>query len=158
MPIYMQMEGIKGGVSAKGHEDWMEMNSLQWGVGRAISAEIGSTGEREASHPSISEIALTKNMDKTSALLFQEACIGKAKKVTLHLVKTGQDELQTYMEYILEDCMLAGYSVSSGGDRPTESLSLSFAKMTMSYTPYDKQGTAQTPVKAGYDMSVAQKV
>jgi type VI secretion system secreted protein Hcp len=78
--------------------------------------------------------------------------------VTLHLVKTGQDKLQTYMEYILEDCMISGYSVSSGGDRPSESLSLSFAKMTMSYTPYDNTGKGQTPVKAGYDLAKGKKV
>jgi type VI secretion system secreted protein Hcp len=158
MAIYMHFDGIDGSVTSKGHEKWIDLNSLQWGVGRGISITVGSSSDREASTPSISEISVTKLMDKTSALLFQEACIGKAKKVTLHLCKTGPDSIDTYMEYILDDCMISGYSVSSGGDRPSESLSLSFAKMTMSYTPYDKSGSAETPVKAGYDLTTAKKV
>jgi len=158
MAIYMEIDGIKGGVTAEGHPDWIEIDSLQWGVGRGIGMGVGASGKREASNPTVSEVSVTKRMDKTSSLLFQEACIGKGKKVTLHLVKTGADKLQTYMEYILEDCMISGYSVSSGGDRPSESISLSFDKMTMSYTPYDNTGTAQTPVKAGYDLAKATKV
>lgn len=158
MAIYMKIDGIDGGVTAKGHEKWIELDSAQWGVGRGIAMGVGASGKREASNPTVSEVSVTKMMDKTSSLLFQEACIGKGKKVTLHLVKTGADELQTYMEYILEECMISGYSVSTGGDRPSESISLSFDKMTMSYTPYDNSGKAQTPVKAGYDLSTATKV
>ncbi|HYH66977.1 MAG TPA: type VI secretion system tube protein Hcp [Urbifossiella sp.] len=39
MPIYMQYDSgkIKGDVTAKGHEDWIELASFGWGVGRGIS-------------------------------------------------------------------------------------------------------------------------
>jgi type VI secretion system secreted protein Hcp len=67
MAIYMQFEGIDGGVTAEGHDGWIEMDSLQWGVGRGISMAVGATGKREASTPSVSEISMTKRMDKTTA-------------------------------------------------------------------------------------------
>jgi type VI secretion system secreted protein Hcp len=158
MPIYMQYGPIKGNVTAEGHEQWVEVQSLQWGVGRGISAPTGAQKDREASAPSISEIVVTKMMDESTPYFFQEATFGKAKKCVFHLVKTDADTLQTYMEYELEDAMLSGYSVSSGGDRPSESLSVNFTKITMKYVPWNDDAEKGTPIPAGYDMAKAKKV
>lgn len=158
MSIYLKIEGIDGKATAKGHEKWIVVDSMQWGVGRAISSAVGSAKDREASKPSISEVSVTKLMDESSPLIFTEACVGKAKKVDIHLCTTGTEKIDTYMEYTLEDCMVSGYSVSSGGDRPSESLSLSFTKMVMKFIPYDDAGKATSPIPAGYDMVTGTKV
>jgi len=158
MSIYVQIDGIKGKVTASGHEDWIDAGSLQWGVGRAISSSVGTSADREASKPSISEVSITKLMDASSPGIFTEACVGKSKTVKIHLCTTGTDSIDTYMEYELEDCMVSGYSVSSGGDRPSESISFSFTKMMMKFIPYDDAGKAQSPLPAGYDMALGKKV
>lgn len=158
MAIYLQIDGVKGSVTAKGHEGWIDCTSLQWGVGRAISSAVGTSADREASKPSISEISVTKMMDPSSTQIFTEACVGKGKKVKIDLCTVGTDQINTYMEYELEDCMVSGYSVSTGGDRPTESISLSFTKMVQKYIPYDKNGKPQSPLPAGYDMATGTKV
>ena len=158
MSIYMNIDGIKGKVTAKGHEDWVDVSSLQWGVGRAISSSVGTSADREASKPSISEVSVTKLMDESSPLIFTEACVGKGKLVKIDLCTVGTDTIDTYMSYELEDCMISGYSVSSGGDRPSESISLSFTKMTMKFIPYDKNGKPTSPLPAGYDMALGSKV
>lgn len=158
MAVYLKVEGIDGSVTAAGHEKWIECNSFQMGVGRAISNTVGSLDDREASQPSISEITVTKLMDISSPMLFNEATVGKAKKVEIHLCKTGADQIETFQEYILEDCMVSGYSVSSGGDRPSESLSLSFAKITTKYIPFNQKGEAGSPIPAGYDMIAGKKI
>ena len=158
MAIYLQIEGIKGNVTAKGHEDWIDISSVQWGVGRAISSAVGTSADREASKPSISEVTVTKLMEESTPLIFTEACVGKSKKVSIHLCTTGTDSIETYMEYDLEDCMVSGYSMSSGGDRPSESISFSFTKLMMKYIPYDKAGKAMSPIPAGYDMAAGTKL
>jgi len=154
----MKIDGVKGKVTAKGHEEWIDVSSVQWGVGRAISSAVGTSADREASKPSISEVSVTKLMDESSPHIFTEACVGKSKPVQIHLCTVGTDQINTYMEYELEDCMVSGYSVSSGGDRPSESISLSFTKMTMKFIPYDKSGKAESPIPAGYDMALGSKV
>ena len=158
MSIYVQIDGVPGKVTAKGHEGWIDASSLQWGVGRAISSSVGTSADREASKPSISEVSITKLMDESSPLLFTEACVGKGKKVVIDLCTVGSDQIDVYMSYELEECMISGYSVSSGGDRPSESLSLSFTKMEMKFTPYDKNGKPGSPLPAGYDMAAGTKV
>jgi len=158
MSIYLKIDGIEGKVTATGHEKWIDVGSLQWGVGRAISSSVGTSADREASKPSISEVSVTKQMDASSPLIFTEACVGKSKPIKIHLCTTGTDTIDTYMEYELEDCMVSGYSVSSGGDRPSESISFSFTKLTMKFIPYDDAGKAQSPLPAGYDMALGKKV
>ncbi|MGA7802255.1 MAG: type VI secretion system tube protein Hcp [Gammaproteobacteria bacterium] len=155
--IYMQIEGIKGNVTEAEHKGWLEISSLQFGVGRAVQMSTGSGHERETSAPSISEVSVSKAMDKASPKLFEEACSGKAKKVTIHLVRTSGNSVKTYMEYELEECLVSGYSVSSGGDLPNESLSFAFTKITMKFTHYKKDNTADSPIAVSYDLEAAKK-
>jgi type VI secretion system secreted protein Hcp len=158
MAIYVEIDKIKGNVTAEGHKDWIEATSFQFGVGRAIASVVGKGKDREASAPSISEITLTKEMDSSSPFLFQEATVGLAKKVTIHFAKTGASKIETYLEYVLENCMISGYSVSSGGDRPTESLSLNFTKITSNYMVFDESGKQTSKFPAGYDLELGKKV
>ena len=151
---------IKGESLAEGHkgsDGWIEVNSVQWGVGRGISTPTGASSKREASAPSISEVVVTKMMDSTSPLLAQEALIGKAVEATIELVETGSDKLETYLTLKLTNTMISGYSLSSGGDRPSESLSLNFTKVEFTYQGYDDQHKADSSKKKSftYDVTTA---
>ncbi len=157
MAIYLQIDDIEGNVTEGAHEGWTEIDSLQWGVGRAIASAIGRAADRESSQPSISEISVTKLMDEASPHFFSEACVGEGKPMVIEFCKTGE-AAEVYMKYELEDCMISGYSVSSGGDRPTESISLSFTRIEMTYTPTEKDGSLGNPIPAGYDMVAGAKV
>lgn len=157
MAIYLHIEGVDGDATAKGHEKWIEVHSLEWGVGRGIHTPTGSSQERESSSPSVSEITVSKPMDKCTPKLFTEACVGIGKKVKIDLCQTG-DKLETYMAYTLTDTLISGYSVSAGGDRPTESISFNFTKLEMKYTPYDNKNKPGSPIPAGYDISQGAKL
>ena len=91
-------------------------------------------------------------MDSSSVYLFQEACTGqKGKTVKIHLVSTGSPG-ETYLEYTLTDALVSGYSVTSGGDRPSESVSINFTKLEMKYVPLDQDNKPGSPVTKGYDL------
>jgi type VI secretion system secreted protein Hcp len=158
MAVYLKIDGIDGDVTAAGHEGWIECGSFQWGVGRGISTPTGSSSERESGPPSVSEVTVSKAMDSSSPKIFTEACVGKAKKVEIHLVQTGPDALETYMEYTLTNSLISGYSLSSGGDRPSESIAFNFTKIEMKYTPFDNEHNAGDPIPAGYDVSAGKKI
>jgi type VI secretion system secreted protein Hcp len=150
---------IKGESLAEGHkgtDGWIEIGSVQWGVGRAISTTVGAASKREASAPSVSEIVVTKLMDSTSPLLAQEALIGKAVTATIDLVETGE-KLNTYLTLELTNTMISSYSVSSGGSRPSESLSLNFTKIVFTYQGYNDQHVADAALKKSftYDLTTA---
>ena len=155
-PIYMNYDNlnIKGDVTADGYMNWIELNSFQWGVNRAISSPT-SGGAREASAPSVSEITITKMMDQSSPSLLQQALAGEGKPVVIDLVKTdSRGTLFAYAEYKLENVLISSYSVSSGGDRPSESISLSFTKVQFIFNSQSIDGTI-TPSQLTYDLTSA---
>ncbi len=156
----MQIDGIKGNVTATGHEGWIELTSFVSGVGRNISGTSpGKQSNRESAAPSFSEISVTKDTDETSPLLFAEACVGKSKTVTIHFCETGDTALLTYLEFDLSDVLISGFSVNAGGSgHPSESLSLNFSKIIMKYTPFDDTHTAGSPIPAGYDLALGTKI
>ena len=150
-PIYMKYDTIKGEVTAVGYEDWIEVGSIQWGVGRAIGSPVGT--QREASAPSISEIVISKMQDVSSAHFFAEATVGKSKPVEIHMLSDQGGRLQPYLKMTLDKTLISSYSQSSGGDRPTESLSLNFTKVTLVYTSYDAQGNQTGTKTVSYDLA-----
>ncbi len=158
MPIYMSYDGIPGDVTADGHAAWIECFSLQWGVGRGISSPTGNTKDRESSAPSVSEIVITKNQDKATALLLDAALQGEGKNVTIDFCKTDKGKLEVYMTYTLTNTMVSGYSLSSGGDRPSESVSLNFTKVEYKLITQNDDGSTGDPALVTYDLALAKVV
>jgi len=153
MAIYMQFGSVKGKVTTKGYEDWIELGSFQFGVGRGVSSPHGSSSDREASAPSVSEITVSSQMDASSNPLFTDAVAGVFKStVIIAMTTTGQGAVQEFVRYTLSSCGLSGYSVSSGGDRPSESMSLNFTKVEIKYTTYDKDNNP-SPNTVSYDLA-----
>jgi type VI secretion system secreted protein Hcp len=155
MPIYIKYGDIKGDVTAEGHKDWIEVNSFQWGVGRGISSPTGGGADRESSAPSVSEIVVTKAQCTATTKLLDEALQGEGVKVQIDFVKTDGKKLETYMFYKLENVMISGYSISSGGERPMESLSLNFTKIEYKGTQMDLANKGATSSSVIYDLAKA---
>jgi type VI secretion system secreted protein Hcp len=158
MPIYMNYNDIKGDVTADGHVGWVELNSFQWGVGRGISSPTGASADRESSAPSVSEIVVTKATDVSSTKFLNESYQGEGQKVVIDFCKTDKGVLEVYMEYTLEDCMISGYSLSSGGDRPSESLSLNFTKIEFKNIGMKDKNDTGDPDTVTYDVAQAKVV
>src|SRR5215831_13659204 len=114
MPIYLNYNSIPGDATAEGHEKWIELNSCQRGVGRGLSSPTGASADRESSAPSVSEIVVTKDTDAASPKLLNEAYQGEGQKVQIDFCKTDKGKLEVYLTLNLENCMISGFSMSSG--------------------------------------------
>jgi type VI secretion system secreted protein Hcp len=159
MAIYMEYDGIKGDVTEEGHKKWIECSSCQFGVGRAIGGTAsGASRGREASLCNVSEITITKPADAASQDLMREAMIGAVpgKKVKFEFVTTGRgDKAETYTTFELENCMISGFSLATGGDRPSESLSLNFTKITYNMSQGGETGELDAAKRGYFDLALA---
>lgn len=157
MAIYMKYGALKGEVTAEGYKEWIELESLQFGIGRGIAAaSAGGGSKREASAPSVSEITVTKTFDAFSPLALKEAIGGKGAEVKVDITRTDNSGKHVaFQKYILTECMMSGYSISSGGDRPSESISLNFIKFDSEYIKVDKDFKATTTGHVIYDIALA---
>lgn len=159
MAIYMEHPSIKGNVTAEGFTDQVAIDSMQWGVGRAISTPVGKAADREASTPSVSEVTLSKVTDKSSTALIKAAVTSpKGEDVILRVVSTSSDKVDTIVEIKLINSVISSYSLSSGGDRPSESFSINFTKIEYAYTAEDAANTGAGPARTGYDLATGKPV
>ncbi len=157
MAIYLKYDGIKGNVTAEGYQDHIAVMSVQFGVGRGISMEAGNLSNRESTRPSLSEITLTKAADNSVTAIFKEAVTGNAgKTVNIKFVRTGADKVQEYMDYELSDVLVSGYSISADSEsEPIESITLSYSKIMINYSDFDKTNKSGSPQRVGYDLEQA---
>jgi len=142
---------IKGGSQIEGHKDWIACDSIQFGVGRAISSSADKGADRDTSNPTFSEVTISKPTDMASADLFFQATCGKSLgKAEIHFVQTGGADKhdQVYLKIELEEAIISSYSISSGGERPSESFAINFNKVSFQYDSFDgKKVTAGTAKK-----------
>jgi type VI secretion system secreted protein Hcp len=106
---------------------------------------------------SLSSFNIMKKTDAASAALFRACCDGSHfDKAHVVLRKAGGKQVE-YLKYDFEEVFIESFhwSGSTGGDdTPTESLSLSFGKVKVCYTPQKPDGTPLSPSKdAGWDTS-----
>jgi type VI secretion system secreted protein Hcp len=162
MAAYVKLAAIKKGESLaeghKGSDGWIEIGSVSFGSGRSISTPVGAAAKREASAPHISEIQMSKLQDSTSPLLFQESLIGKAGDCQIDLTQTGDAQLEIFCTVKLTNAMVSNYSISSSGERPSESFSINFTKIEYLYQGFSNTGTPDSALKqtVTYDLTTAQ--
>lgn len=155
MSIFMSYAGIKGNASDSNHRQWLDVDDLHWGVRRKITSPTSTQGDRESSNAQISDLTLTRHVDRASPYLFLEACCGKGTEVTIHLCKTGKGTgSETYIEYVLKNALISYYDAEADAQsdiRPTEQITISFVDLEVKYTPYDENGTSMSPMAVGFD-------
>ena len=141
---------IKGDATVDAHENWITVDSFQLGVGRSIQASGGGKS-RDTSNPSFSEATFTKSTDMASPDLWFQAICGKSLvKAHVHFYQTSGAETpgRVYLTYELEEPIVSSYSLSSGGERPTESVSLNFTKILKQFDDWSgDKVTTGTPKK-----------
>jgi type VI secretion system secreted protein Hcp len=119
----------------------IEINSFQWGVGRGITSPTATSADRESSAPSVSEIVVTKTTDASSPTLFRESVATKPTGTPWTICAFSPNSTggtTNYLQLNLDNVLISSFQQSGGGDRPTESITLNFTKITMNY---NGQGT-----------------
>ena len=157
MAIYLQYDEIKGNVTALGYEGYVAVDFVKFSSNRGISMEAGNLANREVSQPVITEIMLRKVIDSSAITFFKKALSGSSgKKATIKFVRTNTDNVQEYVEYSLENCLVSGYMINArGDDEPIETITLSFSKIIISYTDHGPDNKVGSLQRAGYDLTTA---
>ncbi len=155
MSTFLQFEGIQGETSDSNHKGWIDLLTWQWGVGRNITSNTSTQGDRESTNATISDLTITRRMDKATPQLFIEACCGDGKTVRLVHTKTGAGNgADTFIEYTLKNALISRYNVTAinnAASRPREEITISFVDIEVKYTPYDEDGHAQAPIALGFN-------
>lgn len=149
-PIFMHIQGITGDTQSKGFTGDIELNSFQFRVEHPIDIATGQISGKTTFSP----IAITKMMDKTSPVLFGKVVQGQViPQVDILFAKDTPNGLVTYASYVLKNVIISSYSVSSGGDTPSESLSLTFQSVQFTFSSTNPDGSLAPPITATWDLA-----
>lgn len=158
MAIYMKVPFTKGSVTAKGYESWIALDSLQLDTDRSLSAEAATLSHRAHGVTRFSPFTISKQVDESSPGLAGEAWHGKTgHDIEIAVVEPGNPPKES-VRYKLSKAMLSSYSLSSGGDKPHENFSFTFALIEIKFTPHDSINRTGTPDRVSYDLSINEKV
>ncbi len=153
MAIFMKFGDKKGDVDTDPFKGWIMCELFQFGSGRGIGSAAASGANRQGSHASVSEITLSKHLDPSSLPLWRNSLDGDLKTtVDFAFTRADQDNSE-YLHVTLWDTGVSGWSMSSGGDRPSESVSLNFAKIELKDITQSVDGSAASNVAVTYNLA-----
>jgi len=157
MAIYLEYEDIKGNVTAEGYKDHIAINTVDFGSCREISMEPGRLSNREVGRPILNEISLSKTIDASVSQFFRAAVGGASgKKAVLRFVRTGSNNIEEFMSYTLENCLISRYEIDADDTgEMEETIHLCFSQIVVSYKDHDATNTAGSPQRTGYDLTTA---
>jgi type VI secretion system secreted protein Hcp len=149
---------FKGESQDKTYKDAIQIHSYSWGASNQGSSAYGSGSG--TSKVSMSDISITKTVDKSSPLFMQSCAAGThIDKAILHVREAGDDP-QEYLTLELNEVLISGYSLSGGGggDKPMESAQLNFSSYTMKYRPQKADGTLEAGSPIGWHLKENKKL
>lgn len=161
MAIFAKFDGVDGEATDARHEHWVNVQALDWAVGRPTGANGQS---RRRGTPVVEDLALVFEYEKAAPKLLERCLQGQViPKLEIELTASYGGNRETYLRYELTNVMVSSYRVNAVADdndgRPTVSVANSFEEIKVTYTEFDDAGRAAGTVETSYarEKGAAQK-
>lgn len=123
---FLKLPGVEGEARAEGHEDEIEILSWSWGETRDDRPAARAAPPAPAPPAGLQDLTLTKIYDKASPKLMEHCAKGKVFPSVELSLRQPDGSVHAYE---LEKVRITSYSIHSGGEAPTETISLNFGKI-----------------------------
>jgi type VI secretion system secreted protein Hcp len=154
--FFIKIAKIEGEATDAKHAK--EIDVLSWSWGASQSGTFAQAGGGGAGKVNMSDLSFTCYQSKASPKLIQACARGEhLTDATLTARKAGGGQ-QDYFTIKLTDVLVSSYSIGASSERPTESVTLNFAKIEVEYKPQKADGGLDSPVKFGYDLTKNEKL
>jgi type VI secretion system secreted protein Hcp len=150
---------IKGEVQDQTHLNWVGVQSVAFGIENPITIGSTTTGAGTGK-AKFNQLQITKAVDSASPLLFSAVGLGAHfPTVTLAMRKSGGTTapadflIYTFAMVFVQE---VDWSADAGGDNPTETVTLVFGAMSVSYAKQTSTGTLSTPAVSNWSVVLNQ--
>jgi type VI secretion system secreted protein Hcp len=154
---FLKIEGVDGESTRKGFEKQTEIFSYSFGASNPSTVGSGGGGGG-GGKVSVSSFNIMKKTDSASPLLFLACCQGDHyAKASVTLNKSAGKAPIDFVKYEFEEVYVDSiqWSGASGGDdSPMESVSFSFGKVSITYTPQKADGSKGSPAVGAWDLTL----
>jgi type VI secretion system secreted protein Hcp len=148
---YLKLDGRPGASTSK--KDHIDVLSFSFGATMQHVIGPGSAGaESRVGRADVHNVTVMKVVDKTSPLLFQDCVTGNILKTAdLIYAKATGGQQDDYFKIHMEQVLVTSIQKSGSNENPTESISLAFEKVKVSYNP-EEGGKLKGWVEKGFDL------
>jgi len=146
MAAYIKYDGVDGEAQDKDHKNWSDLLQFSQGITQPGGGATGPT--RRRGDVILDDIQCVKELDKASPKIAEAVCKGKVfPKVEIHVTASTTDAGRvTYYAYELKNVMVTSYNIGGDGQAesvPTETFSLNFEEIKVTYTECDAAGKSK---------------
>ena len=139
--VFLDMQGVTGESTDDKHRGKIEIDGFSWKADAPTDVYSGATTGATALHA----LVIHKHADRSSPALIKLLDTHKVvPSAALIVRKSGTDRLE-YLTITLADVCVSSFRVRGGGALRSdviERVVLTFARLTYSYTPQDRDGGA----------------
>jgi len=151
--MFLTIKGVTGEAQAKGFTGWIDIFS--YSVGASNPTTVGTGTGSGAGKVDISSMSIQKTIDSSTPSLFLNCASGK--HFTTAQLKVREAGGDAPVEFLVIDFTQVfidsiSWGGASGGGKPSESVSFSFATIQFTYTPQTATGSAGSPVPFGWNV------
>jgi len=159
MAAYIKFDGVDGESQDKDHKGWSDLQTFSQSITQPGRGATGAA--RRRGDVVLEDIICTRELDKASPKLAESMCKGKVfPKVEIHLTASYTDAgRKTYYAYELKNVLVTSYVVAGAGQSeavPTETFSLNFEEIKVTYTECDPTGKAKGNVQYTWKVEQAE--
>lgn len=134
----------------------IDVHSFSFGASQSMTVQHG--GAKQAGRVNLQDISISKEMDKTSPLLFEAVCSGDYyKSAELTYCKALGKDQQAYIKFEMSKVYVTSVQQSGSSENPSESVSFTFEEIKVSYNS-DKDGNQEGWVTKGYNVATLAQV
>jgi type VI secretion system secreted protein Hcp len=132
-PIFMKVSGVPGESIDARHADWIDLTSWSWNV-----------SHKSGKAPAFSTISVTFAANRALPPLLADLARGKLlTTVTLQAVQSGAQQQQQIVTITLSGVTVTRAEDNSSGERPDDSLAMSFRRIDYKYNYQRSDGSLQ---------------
>ena len=156
MPIYIKFDGIPG--ESQDIKGAIEIHSYSWGLS---NSSPGGAAGGDPGRVQFQDFHFVKSVDSTSPELFLRCASGRHIQKAMFLARKSGENGEKQIDYLkieFEEVMVSSFSQAGADDLPSESISFTYGKIDITYTPQSRDGSAGTPITAGWDLIKGKKV
>jgi type VI secretion system secreted protein Hcp len=156
---FLKIEGVASESLDSKHKGEIDVESFSWGQTQSGSAGHGAGAGAGKVVPG--DFTFVKRVDKGSPILMIGCATGQHFKSAILTARKAGGGQQDYLKITMSECLISSYQTggSRNGDTvPSETLTLNFAKLEMSYKEQKADGSLAGEVKQTYDYSQNKKV
>lgn len=131
--LFLNLPPVKGLSTDETHKGWLDINSLQWGVGVGIDRNAGGV----VSNPSASSIVWSQSLDSTYPQLLQRLVAAPGGSAQFDVVSPSSTRSAPFLSLSTTGSAVDGLSFAND----SVSGSLSYSAITMTWDPKGLGGT-----------------